>query len=138
VKRVVLDTNLYIDWINSGLREPLLAGVGYTRILSTVVLMELRAGTTNRPSRAAVEKLERAYVAGQRLLPPTPAVFSAAGRALRDLRAKGFDVRSAAFVNDVLIALSARAAGASVLTRNRLDFQAIKSVSDFDLEFPDA
>lgn len=134
MKRVVLDTNLYIDWINVGLREALLVGPGYTRLLSTVVLMELWAGTTNRPSRGAVQKVERAYMAGQRLLAPTPGVFSAAGRALGDLRAEGFDVRSSAFVNDVLIALSARVAGAKVLTRNRGDFQAIRKVSDFDLE----
>ena len=134
MKRVVLDTNLYIDWINAGLRDPLLVGSGYTRLLSSVVLMELWAGTTNRSSRGAIKKVERAYVSGGRLLAPTPAVFSAAGKALRDLRTEGLEVRSAAFVNDVLIALSARAAGATVFTRNRRDFQAIRQISDFDLE----
>ena len=136
MKRVVLDTNLYIDWINAGLRDALLVGSGYTRLLSTVVLMELWAGTTNRASRRAIEKVERAYIAGRRLLVPTPNVFSAAGKALRDLRTEGLEVRSAGFVNDVLIALSAHAAGATVLTRNRRDFEAIRTVADFDLEVP--
>ncbi len=137
MKRVVIDTNLYIDWINAGLREALLVGPGYTRILSAVVLLELWAGTTNLPSRRAVEKIERAYTTAQRLLVPMPGVFAESGRVLRDLRAAGLEVRSAAFMNDVLIALSARAAGARVLTRNRSDFQAIRKVSPFDLEIVD-
>jgi len=36
--------------------------------------------------------------------------------------------------NDVLIALSARRIGATVITQNRKDFEAIQSVKDFKLK----
>jgi hypothetical protein len=55
VKRFVLDTNLYIDWINAGLREALLVGSGYTRLLSTV----LRSGEVGHgPTESEVRGID--------------------------------------------------------------------------------
>jgi len=44
VHRVVIDTNLYIDWLNHGRHEELISQLGTIKYLSAVVLMELLAG----------------------------------------------------------------------------------------------
>jgi len=61
-------------------------------------------------------------------------VFERAGSLLRRLKLAGREVRSAAFVNDVLIALSARSIGATVVTSNVRDFEAIRRIEPFALE----
>jgi predicted nucleic acid-binding protein len=98
--------------------------------------MELRAGAHTRAGRAAVDHLVRSYEAGGRLVAPTRGVFDRAGSALRQLRLAGRDIRSASFVNDVLIALTAREMGATVVTANVGDFEAIRAVEAFGLEHP--
>lgn len=50
------------------------------------------------------------------------------------LRATGREVRRASLVNDVLIALTAREIGATVLTAHAGDFMAIRAIDDFSLE----
>jgi predicted nucleic acid-binding protein len=134
VKKVVLDTNLYIDWVNRGLREETMVGGGLIRYLSAVVVMELRAGARTRGGRAAADQLVRGYVAADRLVAPPAGIFDRAGSLLRRLKLAGREVRSAAFVNDVLIALTARTLGATVLTANHADFEAIHRVEPFLLE----
>jgi len=134
VKKVVLDTNLYIDWINRGLREDVMLGPGLVRYLSAVVVMELRAGTHTRAGRTSIDQLVRAYASGSRLISPSRLVFDQAGSLLRKLKLAGQDVRSASFVNDVLIALTARLIGAVVLTANLRDFEAIRRFEVFELE----
>jgi predicted nucleic acid-binding protein len=136
VKKVVLDTNVYIDWINGGLHEGFLIGSGYVRHLCAVVVMELRAGAHSRAGRTAVDRLVRSYESAGRLVAPTRRVFDRAGSVLRQLRLAGRDVRSAAFVNDVLIALTAREMGATVVTGNVGDFEAIRAIESFALEQP--
>jgi predicted nucleic acid-binding protein len=127
VKKVVLDTNVYIDWINRGLGEERILGGGPIRYLSAIVVMELRAGARTRSGRSAIDQLVRPYAAGGRLVTPAVTVFEHAGSLLRRLRLAGREVRSAAFVNDVLIALSARSIGATVVTTNVRDFEAIRA-----------
>jgi predicted nucleic acid-binding protein len=133
VRKVVLDTNIYIDWINRGLGEEWLLGTGLIRYLSAVVVMELRAGAQTRSARSAIDRLVRAYNSGGRLVSPSAAVFEKAGALLRRLKLSGLEVRSAAFVNDLLIALSARAIGAAVVTMNVRGFEALRRVEPFAL-----
>lgn len=133
MKKVVLDTNVYIDWINRGLGEQWLLGSGLIRYLSAVVVMELRAGARTRNGRSAIDQLVRSYASGGRLVSPQVAVFEKAGSLLRRLKLAGRDVRSAAFVNDLLIALSARSIGAAVVTKNVRDFEAIRHLEPFAL-----
>jgi len=70
-----------------------------------------------------------------RILVPSGAVYEDAGQALRALQAsRGIRVAgSASLVNDVLIALSARSIGATVMTSNVRDFAAIRAVRPFKL-----
>jgi predicted nucleic acid-binding protein len=134
VNRLILDTNLYIDWINRGAREEVMLGPGRIRYLSAVVVMELRAGAKARSGRLAVDQLVRGYRAAGRLLAPPASAFDRAGSVLRRLKLSGREVRPAAFVNDVLIALSARFMGATVVTANVSDFEAIREVEPFALQ----
>ena len=70
-----------------------------------------------------------------RILVPSGAVYEDAGHVLRMLQeSRGYRVAgSPSLVNDVLIALSARAIGATVLTCNARDFAAIREVRSFKL-----
>lgn len=132
-RKVVFDTNLYIDWMNDGLHEDLFLGSDMLRYLSAVVAMELRAGATTLPARRATDRLVRAYGASRRLLVPTAEQFVSAGGVLQRLRRSGLEVRKASLLDDVLIALGARGIGAAVITRDR-DFAAIQSVVDVRVE----
>lgn len=87
MRRLVIDTNIYIDWFNAGRHEA--------------------------PSRN---------------------VFDEAGDALRSLQQRGVRVEAShSIVNDVLIALSARSIGATVVSQNERDFRAIQAVRPFEL-----
>jgi predicted nucleic acid-binding protein len=134
MKRVLLDTNVYIDWLNLGAFEELLVGPGLVRYLSAVVAMELRTGARTPASRRSVEKLIRAYAAGHRVVAPTAQLFVQAGAMLGALAQSGREIRRASLVNDVLIALSARSVGATVITKDASDFSAIAAHLSFKLE----
>jgi predicted nucleic acid-binding protein len=85
------------------------------------------------PARRAVDQLTRAYRTAGRIVTPSAELFDQAGRALQQLREAGREVRHGSLVNDVLIALSARALGATVLTADE-DYEVIRSFVDFKLE----
>jgi predicted nucleic acid-binding protein len=133
LRKVVIDTNLYIDWLNAGLHEGVMIGTGLVRYLSAVVQMDLRVGAATLPARRAVDRLVRGYEAVGRHVAPARALFDGAGRTLRMLKEAGREIRRGALVGDVLIAHTARSIGAAVLTADR-DFEAIRSVLDFELE----
>ena len=59
-------------------------------------------------------------------------VFEEAGAVLRTLRARGMEIRRASIVNDVVIAMSCRAIGATLYTAD-FDYEAIRSARDFRL-----
>jgi predicted nucleic acid-binding protein len=132
--KLLLDTNLYVGWLNHGLHELLVVGPGSVRYLSSVVQMELRAGAATRPARRVLDQLIRVYTATARLVAPSPTVFDEAGLVLRALRLAGREVRRASLVNDVLIALTARSMGATLYTADAEDFESIRQVRDFSLE----
>jgi predicted nucleic acid-binding protein len=136
VKKIVLDTNVYIDWLNRGLHETVMLGPGLVRYLSAVVVMELRAGVSHRASRDAVDALTRGYRSAGRLVAPSSEVFERAGAVLRKLKLAGHNVRDASLCNDVLIALTARSIGATVVTANAADFASIQQVEPFAFELP--
>src|SRR5437667_144504 len=66
---------------------------------------------------------------------PSATVWEDAGHVLRALQElRGYRVAgSRSLVNDVLIALSARAIGATVVTSNARDFAAIREIRPFEL-----
>jgi predicted nucleic acid-binding protein len=95
---------------------------GTVKYLSAIVLMELQAGAFSAEDQRLLLQLTRA--------------FTAAGHVLRGLQStQGYNVSTAgSLINDVLIALSARSIGATVVTQNERDFRAIQSVRRFKLE----
>lgn len=135
MRRLVIDTNVYIDWFNRGRHADLLFLRDTVKHLSAVVLMELRAGAFSLRDRRLVQRVEAAFVKSGRILVPSRAVFVEAGDALRRLQAnRGFHIETShSIVNDVLIALSARSIGATVVTQNGDHFQAIRAVRSFQL-----
>jgi predicted nucleic acid-binding protein len=130
----LLDTNLYVGWLNRGLYEALVVGPGFVRYLGSVVQMELRVGAATRPARRLLDQLVRAHTASARLAVPSASVFDESGLVLRALRMAGREVGRAALVNDVLIALTARQIGATLYTANADDVAAIRRVRDFSLQ----
>jgi len=134
VTRVILDTNLYVGWLNRGLHRELFLGRGYVRYLSSVVMMELRAGVSTRKAGRDLDQLLRGYRVGGRLVAPSGQLFDRAGGVLRRLRFAGREVRRASLVHDVLIALTARGIGATVYTSDAADFEAIRQIEHFALE----
>jgi predicted nucleic acid-binding protein len=134
LRRAVLDTNIYVDWLNTGLHADLVLGRGLARYLSAVVAMELRVGATTRAAQRALDALVRAYSTAGRLVVPRAEVFLLAGAVLPRLRSGGREIRKASLVNDTLIALTCRQLGATLFTADRSDFEAIRTVQDFALE----
>jgi len=132
--KLLLDTNVYVGWLNHGLHEELVVGPGFVRYLSSVVQMELRVGASTRSARRLLDQLVRAHAASARLVAPSTSVFDEAGLVLRGLRMAGREVRRASLVNDVLIALTVRRLGATLYTADAEDFTAIRRVRDFGLE----
>jgi predicted nucleic acid-binding protein len=124
---VLLDTNVFIDYLRADLyTDWIFGGVSnIIRFLSSVVLMELRIGADTPRRHRAVDRVQAAFPAN-RLIPPLPVLFDHAGRLFRTLHGdgSGLDDRLGP-VNDLLIALTARQIGATVLTSNTDDFHRI-------------
>ncbi len=127
VGKVLLDTNVFIEYLRAGLHaEWVLGRVGNTiRFLSAIVLMELRFGADTPRRKRAVDGIQRAFPPG-RVIAPTPLVFEQAGRVFRALHGdgSGFQDRLGP-LNDLLIALTARQIGATVVTNNLDEFRRI-------------
>jgi len=134
MQRLVIDTNIYIDWLNRGRHDDVLFQRNTVKYLSAVVLMELRAGASSPGDRRILRRLETAFERASRILTPSRAVFAEAGDTLRRLRTEhGYNLRGRSIANDVLIALSARSLGATVVTQNERDYRAIQAVRPFGL-----
>jgi len=135
MRRLVIDTNVYIDWLNKGRHEDVLFQHDAVKYLSAVVLMELRAGAVLRSDRRLVQRLETAFERAGRILAPSKGLFAEAGDTLRRLQIEArYNIGgSRSIANDVLIALSARSIGATVVTQNERDYRAIERIRSFRL-----
>lgn len=135
MERVVIDTNIYVDWLNEGRHEAVLFRREAVKYLSAVVLMELSAGAFSARDRRLVQEVTSAFAKVGRILAPTVAIYEEAGDVLRRLQeSRGYTVASAyGLANDVLIALSARSIGATVITQNQRDFVTIQTIRPFKL-----
>lgn len=131
MRRVLLDTNVYIDWLNTGTHERWLKGGELVRHLSGVVLMELQAGATTPRAQRAVALIAREHERVGRTTYPSADAWTRAGIVLRHLRSRGRETRRASLVNDVLIALNAREIGATLVTRDVADHATISELVDY-------
>lgn len=131
MRKAIFDTNVFIDWLRQGIHGDLMLSRDFTRYMSAVVQMELRAGAETLRAKRALDELFSTYDRVGRIVVPSSDTFNRAGQILRRLRAKGREIRRASMVNDVLIAVSARSIGATVFTADTSDFEAIAEVYPF-------
>lgn len=134
--KVVLDTSVYIPFINEGITHPVLDIGGHPLIyMSVVVIEELFAGASDSKSIKLLDGLYKAFESAGRLVVPNAGDWKTAGSIISKLRVKyGFDRNYlAALKNDILIALSSKQIGAYVVTKNIRDFARIKEFSNFKL-----
>lgn len=136
MQRVVIDTNIYVDWLNTGRHSGVVSRRDAVRYLSAIVMMELSAGARSARDQRAVRGIASPFADTGRILLPSLAVYDEAGIVLRLLQMRhDYDAAGTrALVGDVLIALSARSIGAAVVTQNARDFRAIQRIRRFDLE----
>jgi predicted nucleic acid-binding protein len=139
VAKHLIDTDLYIDLIQSGTTLPLIREI-YDKdapgiYFSSVVAQELLAGARSPAGRKRVEILFRPFEKVGRVVTPGHAQWKAAGGILAKILVDRPDLKSKlpALVNDCLLALSARSLGATLYTRNRDDFILLQSVRSFSL-----
>lgn len=130
-KFALLDTTVYIENFRSGRFTFRLLQSPYIIRCSSVVLHELLRGARTTTERKFVFELNRRC----QVLTPTEQQWLKAAEILQRLRRRehyeAAKMRELAF--DVLIALSARSIGASVITTNRADFRAIQRELPFHL-----
>jgi predicted nucleic acid-binding protein len=120
----IIDTSVYIGHWERGLYAETLERVRRAFVVrhSAVVLSELRRGARTRDALRTVERL---HELAPEIWGPGANDWWEAGRLIRTLGdAHDWDRNKRRdFQNDALIALTARAHGATVVTANRVDFE---------------
>jgi len=129
---IVFDTSIVVDQIRGNRHLVRMLKVDGNVRNSSVVLAELWRGVTNAVDRKVVEGMERNHAT----LTPTAKNWIESGQVLGRLRAdRGFEAGKLRDLHfDVLIALTARAHGAKLITSNRDDFELIRTYREFKLE----
>ena len=137
----VLDTHLYIDAIRNEAGKRALEEFHqvFTPFLhfSAVVAQELRAGVSGADGARLELGLFAPYERRGRVIAPSYTAWKETGRVLAELvapAARASVTRS--FVNDILLAMSCREAGAVLVTANKADFARIAKVRRFDFVEP--
>jgi predicted nucleic acid-binding protein len=135
--KYMIDSDLYIELLRTGLYHDIIAEI-YTRetpniYFSSVVAQELLSGIINETGRKNVEAILHPFEKSGRIVTPGHSVWKDAGYILSKLRTKNPHLKSKLpqMINDTLIAMSARAIGAIVVTLNSSDFEAIQSIRTF-------
>lgn len=130
-KLAVVDTSVYIENFRTGRFTFRLLQSSFITRCSSVVLHELLRGAKSRVEHRFVADLSRHC----RVLTPTEAHWMQSADILNILRKRqhydAAKIRELAF--DVLIALAARSIGATLITCNETDFQAIRRHLSFNL-----
>ena len=129
---VLFDTSVFIDHLRTGCHQRQIDSVSGLIRTSTVVLSELWRGATKPAERAFLREFEKNHP----LLTPSERNWVESGHILEKIRAdNGYSPEKLRDLHfDVLIALTARAYGARLITSNRGDFELIREYRDFNLE----
>ena len=128
--KYVVDTNVFIDVLRSAAERQayerfLHHGLALTYV-SAVVGMEILAGARSGVHALALEsELLGPFQRRGRLFEPSATALLTVGRLLSGLTAPGKPLPSRSFVNDLLIGVSCRERGMTVLTRDA-DFQRVR------------
>lgn len=137
MRKYIIDTDLYIELLRTGEYHDIIAEI-YSRetpniYFSSVVAQELLSGVTSDDGRKNVETILRPFERVGRVVTPGHGIWKDAGEILSMLRREKPNLRTklSQMINDTLIAMSARSIGATIITLNSSDFEAIKSVRSF-------
>jgi len=129
---VIFDTSIFIDHLRTNRHRQRIEAVGGLIRTSSVVLAELWRGATRPAERTFLRVLQKNHP----VLTPTERHWLESGELLGKIRSdRGLapqQLRDLHF--DVLIALTARAHGARLITSNRSDFELIRAYRAFALE----
>lgn len=136
--KVILDTSIYIPFINKGRSHPVfeLKSGKPLFYMSAVVVEELYAGAFDNITIGIIDRIYDTFTDLGRLIAPEATDWQKTGKIISKLGQKyGFeDVFLSRITNDVLIALSARRIGAILITNNIKDFLRIKEFIDFKFQ----
>lgn len=133
----VIDTNIFIDRFSSpDLYRGIFLSSGIV-YLSSIVLMELRAGVHTKQAVRAIDEMYDFFRQVGRIWVPSITDYEKAGEIISKLQvSKGYNIKkSASITNDCLIAASVRSMGATLYTKNKKDFMAIQDVFNFKVMF---
>ena len=129
---VIFDTSVLVDDLRTGRHQQRIQSITGLIRTSSVVLAELWRGASRREEREFLRALSKNHP----ILVPTEKNWLESGQLLARIRAdRGFVADKLSELHfDVLIALTARACGACLITSNRADFEIIHSYRKFQLE----
>jgi len=129
---LILDSSVIVDNLRTGRHSLRIAELKGVLRTSSVVLAELWRGATSTIDHKILHTLERSHP----IFTPTEKNWLESGQILAAIRAdNGFEpakLRNLHF--DVLIALTARTYGATLITSNRANFELIRKYSAFKFE----
>lgn len=142
--KYALDTNLYVRAFRSESGalelERFFGAFAPGTYLSSIVLHELLAGAnTEEKVRQIEESIARPLKRTRRTFAPSHTAWQRAGEVLAQMaREEGLEVGRVpkSFVHDVLLALSCREAGVTLVTDNGKDFERIARYIDFQFVGP--
>lgn len=142
-RKYLLDTNLYIDATTDGADRAALQGflASHTPFvyLSAIVAQELRAGIAAADAPAFERAVTLPFVRRGRVLAPSATAWMESGAVLSALvEREGLVLATVtkSFANDVLLALTCREHGATLVTRNRRDFARLRRHVAFEFVEP--
>ncbi len=129
---IVFDTSVFIDHLRTNKYIEHFQNVHGLIRNSSVVLSELARGATKAVEKDFVSTLAKNHP----LLTPTEKNWLESGEILSEIyKDKGFSPEKLRDLHfDVLIALTARNHGATIITSNKTDFELLKEYKDFYLE----
>ena len=142
--KYVLDTQLFISAFRDRAANEALQqfhrGFAPFEYLSAIVAQELRAGITRPRDRNALERhVLDVFERVNRTITPSLEAWHRSGDLLAEMaRKEGLEIArvSKAFANDVLLAVSCREAGCTLVTDNVRDFERIRRFTPFDFIRP--
>ena len=137
--KVLLDTNVYITALRSEADRDHFRAVFYpllpATVLSAVVAYELSVSAADQTTRELLAEFVAPMERAGRVETPAFTDWIAAAEVVSAILRKdrGYKSKLPSLLNDILIALSARRAGAELLTYNGDDFRLIKRHTEFEL-----
>jgi predicted nucleic acid-binding protein len=129
---VIFDSSIIVDDLRTGCHAERVASLDDLVRTSAVVLAELWRGATMQAEQFFLRALERKHP----VFSPTEKNWLESGQILLKMQQDhGFEGRKLRDLHfDVLIALTARTHGATLITSNRADFELIREYRSFRLE----